>query len=142
MNSSHRAVIRRACASDLAAIEPFDVFAGDRAREIGEGRMLVAQTGGMVAAYLAWLPGGFVGRDYITCLCVRPGYRRRGVAMAPLRQVEAIVARGRLFVSTEEDNAAMLALLGGSGWTRAGAVAGVNADGKAELFLYKDLSPA
>lgn len=132
-------MIRPATAADLATIDTFDPFAGDRAREAAEGRLLVTEAGGAVAGYVAWLPAGFVGRDYVTFLCVHPDHRRRGLAPALLRAVEARVGAGRLFVSTEEDNAVMLALLPREGWTLAGSVAGANDGDRAEVFFYKDL---
>jgi len=46
---------------------------------------------------------------------------------------------GRLFISTEADNQAMLALLPRQGWTHAGAVEGANENSQAEVFFYKDL---
>ncbi len=135
-------MIRPAVAADFAQIEAFDPFAGDRAREIAEGRMLVADEGGEPVGYVSWVPAGFVGRDYITFLCVRPDRRRWGLALALLRAVEQRTKRGRLFVSTEEDSPAMLALLPREGWTNAGAVAGANEGGNAEVLFYKDLPAA
>ncbi len=132
-------MIRPAVAGDLTAIDAFDPFAGDRAHEIAEGRMFVVEVAGQVAGYLSWLPSGFVGRDYITFLCVEATYRRRGLAIMLIRAVEASIGSGRVFISTEEDNAATLALLARDGWTRAGAVAGVNTGERAEVFFYKDL---
>jgi GNAT superfamily N-acetyltransferase len=133
-------MIRPATAADFAAIDAFDPFAGDRAREIAEGRMLVAEEADQPVAYVSWLPAGFVGRDYVTFLCVRPDRRRQGLALALLHAVERQIGSGRLFVSTEEDNAAMLALLPREGWTVAGAVAGANEGDRAEVFFYKDLN--
>jgi ribosomal protein S18 acetylase RimI-like enzyme len=132
-------MIRPGVETDFAVIDVFDPFAGDRAREIAEGRMLVAEEDGEPVAYLSWLPAGFVGRDYVTFLCVRPDHRRRGLAHELLRAAEKRIGAGRLFVSTEQDNVAMLALLPREGWTSAGAVAGVNDGDRAELFFYKDL---
>jgi ribosomal protein S18 acetylase RimI-like enzyme len=135
-------MIRPAVGADFAAIDAFDQFAGDRAREIAEKRMLVADEAGEAVGYVSWLPAGFVGRDYITFVCVRPDRRRRGLALALLRSAEVRIGRGRLFVSTEEDNTAMLALLPREGWTTAGAVAGANEGNRAEVFFFKDLDSA
>jgi GNAT superfamily N-acetyltransferase len=131
-------MIRRAGAEDFSQIDSFDPFAGDRRREIAEGRMLVADFGDGPVAYVSWAPQGFVGRDYITFVCVRPDHRRQGVAMSMLRAVDKMVPAGRLFVSTEEDNAAMLVLLPREGWRNAGTVAGANEGNRAEVFFYKD----
>lgn len=135
-------MIRPAVAGDFAAIDEFDPFAGDRSREIAESRMLVAEAGHEVVGYVSWLPAGFVGRDYITFLCVRPDQRRQGLAGALLRAVEQRIGQGRVFISTEEDNGTMLALLPAAGWTRAGAVEGANEGNRAEVFFWKDLPAA
>lgn len=132
-------MIRLAAPDDLAAIKTFNVFGGDRAREIAENRMLVMEEAGQVVGYVSWLISGFVGHDFITYLCVAPSFRRRGIAVRLLRAVEARIGAGRLFVSTEEDNAVMLALLPREGWTLAGAVKGANTGDRAEVFFYKDL---
>jgi GNAT superfamily N-acetyltransferase len=134
-------MIRSAVLSDFAAIDAFDPFAGDRAREIAENRMLVVSEHDEPTAYVSWLPAGFVGRDYVTFLCVREDRRRAGLAAELLRSVEARVGSGRLFISTEEDNGAMLTLLRRLGWTEAGAVKGANEGERAEIFFYKDLAP-
>jgi GNAT superfamily N-acetyltransferase len=131
-------MIRRAEAEDFSQIDSFDPFAGDRRREIAEGRMLVADLGEGPVAYASWAPQGFVGRDYITFVCVRPDRRRQGLARSMLHAVEKMIPAGRLFVSTEEDNAPMLALLPREGWKNAGSVAGANEGNRAEVFFYKD----
>lgn len=135
-------IIREASSYDLAQINAFDPFAGDRRAEIERGRMLVIQAGGKIIAYISWMPGGFVGRDYITFLCVHPDHRRRGFAVALLKAIERSIGNGRLFVSTEDDNTAMLALLSLHGWTNAGAISGANEQNRAEVFFYKDLTRA
>lgn len=132
-------VMRLASLNDFAAIDAFDPFAGDRALEIADERMLVAEEGSNVVGYVSWAPAGFIGRDYVTFLCVRPDQRRRGLALTLLRAVEERLAQGRLFISTEEDNEAMLALLPREDWLHAGVVAGANDGDRAEVFFYKDL---
>ncbi|OQW43428.1 MAG: hypothetical protein A4S12_04910 [Proteobacteria bacterium SG_bin5] len=123
---------------DFTAIDMFDIFAGDRHAEIVDNRLLVAEIDGHVVGYVSWLPGGFVGRDYITFLNVDPSHERRGIGRALLQAAEAAIGAGRVFVSTEDDNHAMLALLRVEGWIHAGAVAGANAGDRAEMFFYKD----
>lgn len=132
-------MIRPALVGDLAEIDSFDPFAGDRLREIEEHRMLVLYLEKSVVAYASWQPAGFIGRDYVTFLCVAPSHRRQGFAVTLLGSVEAHVGPGRLFISTEEDNAAMLTLLPREGWTYAGEVKGANDGDRAELFFWKDL---
>jgi ribosomal protein S18 acetylase RimI-like enzyme len=71
-------------------------------------------------------------------LAVAAGCRRRGVGTALLRAVHERVGGGRVFISTEEGNIVMIRLLGRDGWTAAGCVKGVNVDGSAECFFYRD----
>lgn len=96
-------MIRPATSGDFPTIDAFDPFAGDRAAEIAARRMLVVQADGTVVGYVSWV-GGFVGRDYVTFLCVNRSHRQRGLALALLRAAEAAIGPGRLFISTEEDN--------------------------------------
>lgn len=85
------------------------------------------------------MPGGFVGRDYITFLFVHPDHRRHGIALRLLNAIEISIGGGRLSVSTEEDNVAMLALLPRQGWINAGAIIGANEGDRAKVFFYKDI---
>ncbi len=131
-------MIRRSLLTDLAAINAFDIFAGNRLIEIADDHMLVAEVDGRVVGYVSWLPRGFVGRDYITHLGVNPAHQRRGIGRALLRAAEAAIGASRVFASTDGDNATMLALLPAEGWNLAGSVACVNERDRAELFFYKD----
>jgi len=134
-------MIRAASPEDFSAIDAFDPFAGDRAEEIADGRMLVLEDPleSSVVGYVSWVRKGFVGHDYITFLCVAETRRRRGRATELLRAAETAIGPGRIFISTEEDNDAMLALLRREDWNFAGSVAGTNLNGMAELFFFKDL---
>jgi GNAT superfamily N-acetyltransferase len=127
---------------DFAALDGFDPFAGDRREELSAGRVLVAEVDGRVAGYATFSRAGFIGRPFVHLLAVAPEYRRRGIARSLLRAVERSVGRGRLFASTEEGNAAMLALLAGDGWTPAGCVRGANECGAAECFFYRGVADA
>ncbi len=135
-------MIRLGLVTDLPAINAFDIFAGNRLLEIVDDQMLVIEADGRVVGYISWLPRGFVGNDYITHLGVAPFHQRRGVGRALLRAAEVKIPRGRVFVSANENNDTMLALLAAEGWTQAGQVAGVNEDGRAEIFFCKDCVPA
>jgi GNAT superfamily N-acetyltransferase len=134
--------IRNAELSDLPAIDQLDPFAGDRRAEIVAGVCLVAETEGTLAGYLTFSRNGFLEQPFVHYLAVQKAYRRRGVAIALIRAAEREVGAKRLFSSTEEDNAEMLALFQNDGWTRAGFIAGANVDGKAEVFFYRDLTGA
>ena len=131
-------MIRRSLLTDLAAINAFDIFAGNRLLEIADDHMLVAEVDSKIVGYISWVPQGFVGHDYITHLGVELTHQRRGLGRALLRAAEAEIGTGRLFASTDENNAAMLALLPIERWHPAGSVARVNEGDRAELFFYKD----
>jgi ribosomal protein S18 acetylase RimI-like enzyme len=135
-------MIRPALPSDQDAIGAFDPFFGDRGREIVEGRMLVAEVGGAVAGFCTFSVDGFIGRPFVHFLAVAPSYRRRGVALALLRDVTRRIAAGRIFISTESHNTTMHAVLARDGWTFAGAVAAVNFDESPEWFYFKNLPDA
>lgn len=124
---------------DLAAIARFDVHPGDRARELVERRLLVAELGGPALGYVSYLLNGLIERHLLAYLCVDPAHRRRGIAVALLRAAEDRVGPGRLFTSTEDDNHAMLTLLPREGWMRAGTISGINDDGREEVFFRKEL---
>ena len=132
--------IRSANTNDLQAIAAFDPFRGDRSGEVEAGRVLVAETDGRVVGYTTFSRNGFIGRAFVNFLAVSSDHRRRGVASALLRAVEQRIAPGRLFISTEEINTPMLQLLSRGGWTAAGCVQGVNDNGAAECFFYRDLT--
>ena len=131
-------MIRSGVPSDLDAIDAFDPFDGDRREELTDDRCLVAECDRRVVGYLTCSSAGFIGRPFIHFLAVAPPYRRRGIATALLASAEARVGQGRVFISTEEDNREMLALLGKLGWTPARRVEGVNRNGSAECFFFRD----
>ncbi len=135
-------MVRSGSLADVDAIDAFDPFAGDRREELANGRCLVAECDGRVVAYLAYSPAGFIGRPFIHFLAVAREHRRRGIATELLAAAQARVGTGRVFISTGESNQVMLALLAGQGWIPAGCVQGVNTNGSAECFFYRDLDPA
>jgi len=100
---------------------------------------LVAVVNDQVAGYTVFQKRGLIGRDFVEFVVVHDDYRRRGVAVALLRAVEERCGPGRLFISTEANNAPMLALLKGAGWGAAGQITEVNASGNAERFFCRDV---
>lgn len=130
--------IRVARLSDVGPILDFDYFDHDPAREISEGRMLVAELGGRITGFVSWQPNGFVGRNYVTFLYVDERERRNGLGRQLLRAATVQLDCGRLFVSTEVNNKAMIQLLASDGWVEAGTVEGANDDGTAEVFFFRD----
>ena len=132
-------MIRAGTPDDFAAIDVFDPFGGDRRRELAAGEVLVSEAEGRVVGYVTFTRAGFIGRPFVHFLAVAPAFRRRGIARGLLRAVAVRLGPCRLFISTEEGNATMLQLLEREGWTPAGCVRNVNADGSAECFFYREV---
>lgn len=135
-------MVRTGLLNDFDAIDQFDPFAGDRREEIAQGRVFVAEIDERVVGYVTFSNPGFIGKPFINFLAVDPAFRRRGIASSLLDAIEKHIGTGRLFASTEEDNTVMLALFDQKGWSRAGHVAGVNDDGLAECFYFRDIRRA
>ena len=123
---------------DLQAIRAFDCFGGDRARDLEDGRCLVAVVQGRVSAYLVFSPRGLIGQHFINFLVVDEPCRRMGVAVGLLRAVEDRLQPCRLFISTGQTNTPMQALLKKDGWTPAGQITGMMPGEFTELFYYRD----
>ena len=132
-------MVRIGLPSDFNSIELFDPFAGDRLEELTQGWVLVAEVSGQVVGYTTFSNPGFIGHPFVNFVAVKSDYRRRGIARALLHVVEEKIKSGRLFASTEEDNARIAALFQRERWTFAGSVQGVNDDGLAECFYYRDI---
>lgn len=114
--------IRKASIEDLAAIDAFDAFSGDRGTEILAGEIVVAMCAGEVAAYMTH-NRRFYQRPFIWLLCVKESYQRRGIAAQLLGWAEAYYEKdGMLFSSTEADNAAMIKLFAKRGYTLSGSI--------------------
>jgi GNAT superfamily N-acetyltransferase len=131
-------MIRVGTINDFEAIDAFDPFGGSRLEALSLGQSFVAEIDGEVAGFIFYRPNGFIGRPFIDYLAIHPGYRRQGIALKLLRKVEDRVGEGRLFISTGDTNQAMKLLLQHDGWTAAGCVQGVNLDGTAECFYYRN----
>jgi GNAT superfamily N-acetyltransferase len=73
-------------------------------------------------------------RPFVGLIVVRKKWRRKGIASQLLDTVENATAPDRLFISTNESNVAMLALLENRGYLRRGMVDGFDSDDP-EVFL-------
>jgi GNAT superfamily N-acetyltransferase len=141
--------VRAAVAADLAALQALGVAIIDAARQdailaqsVAAGGCLVATHGAGYAGFATW-DRGFFNRPFVRLLAVAPAFRRRGVARALLRAVEAAARpAGELFVSTEQINVPMQNLLSSLGYEPSGSIDHLNAPGNLELVFYKRLGPA
>lgn len=78
----------------------------------------------------------FFSRPFVSLLHVGEAHRRRGVGSALMAHVEAVFPGDRLFVSTNESNVAMRALLAGRGYEPSGVVHNLD-PGDPELIFVK-----
>lgn len=132
-------IIRQGEENDFEQVDRFNPFVGSRQKEIVYGYCIVAAYEDQVIGFITYHPSGFIRRPFIRYLAVHKSFRRCGVANALLKAVAEKIRNGRLFISTEEDNTAMLLLLKEAKWISAGCVNGVNDGDKAECFFYKDI---
>lgn len=126
--------------ADAQAIDAFNCFDCDTDSAIRDGRCLVAVINDQAAGFVIFKRQGLIGKNFVEYLVVDQAYRRRGVAVALLRAVERTLGPCRLFISTEADNAPMLALLDQDGWQRAGQIDHINDSGFAEVFFFRDVA--
>ena len=133
-------MIRPGNPADLPAIDAFDPFGDSRADEVAAGRLTVFGQAGRVVGGLSVATDALLGHPFVSYLAVAPDARRTGVGSALLADTERRHAGRRLVISTEETNAPMRALLAGRGYTVSGVLHGLNGDGPAEVFYYKDCS--
>jgi len=134
-------MIRKAQPCDLAAILTFKTFAGDRSREVEEGRLFVSLDGDCLNGWATMAAYTLIGRPYVEFLATHPKHRRQGVATRLLEHLELLHRGQRLFISTEDYNAPMLSLLTKRRYTPAGKISGgANQDGADELYFYKDIA--
>jgi ribosomal protein S18 acetylase RimI-like enzyme len=118
------------------------------AREAGHGLLVVAEETGragsrwaLAGAALALVQAGLA---QVVLVAVDPAWRRRGIARAVLRRLEAeAIGRGatEAWLEVRAGNAAALALYRASGWTACGRRPRYYRDGEDAVLLSRDLGP-
>jgi GNAT superfamily N-acetyltransferase len=133
-------IVRLATPSDLHAMQPLDPGRATRMRGWIEDRQAyIAIDGGEAVGY-AMMTQHFFDRAFIDLLIVAERARRRGIATAILRHLEAESPTAILWTSTNESNAPMRALLAAEGYIPSGMVEGLD-EGDPELFFRKRVRP-
>ena len=137
--------------ADLAAIGSLDpqVEAGsarwhhlrDRV-EHGRAIVLIAVDAptGAITAYVVVEPAAFFGRDFVELLVVGDSWRRKGIGAHLLQVAFERCATDDVFVSTNESNAPMRALLRANGWSVSGVLDGLD-DGDPEWVYFRRRTP-
>lgn len=128
-------IVRKAELDDFAAIDAFDIFAGERREDIKRGECFVAVADGQVVGYIVFNRSFFL-MPFIQFLCVDPQFRRRGFAAKLLDYVECLCDGEKLFTSTESDNLTMLKVFGNRGYRVSGVIE--NIQEKPEIVFCKE----
>ena len=107
---------------------------------VNDGECWVARVEDAVAGFIV-ANRSFFAQPFIVLLVVDPARRRRGVAEALVRHVEAHFrpTSDRLFTSTNESNAAMHALCAKLGFVRSGTIENLD-EHDPEVVYFKRLN--
>jgi ribosomal protein S18 acetylase RimI-like enzyme len=125
---------------DYQFIAPWDEFWGDRRQEIQRGEIFVAYiSSDDCVGYIRLTRNDFFNYPFISNLCVRKDYRRKGIGIALLSYVETLLVGLKLFTSTELDNTATNNLLIKVGYKEIGFIDNINSDGKREFIYFKEI---
>jgi GNAT superfamily N-acetyltransferase len=123
------------CALDLAVAGPSERSAALR-EWISRGECLIARAGSGQLAGFAIANCSFFAQYFLVLLIVHQDHRRRGVASALIRAVEARSPTPKLFTSTNQSNAAMHAVCESLGFVRSGVIENLD-DGDPEIIYFK-----
>jgi ribosomal protein S18 acetylase RimI-like enzyme len=134
--------LRLALQGELEAIFDCDALAADQngrrrvqiASAVDRGNCFVWDANGRILGFIVVLPEHFFGQDFVELLMVSALARRLGVGRTLLREVVGSSA-AEVWISTNESNRAMRALLESEGWVFSGQLEGI-AEGDPELFFY------
>jgi ribosomal protein S18 acetylase RimI-like enzyme len=136
------ASIRKAVRSDVDDVIAFDhVAATDRQRHqrilggIDHGEIDVIEVNEMVVGYIL-MHHNFYGNGFVELLYIHPGHRRKGLGFALIRHCEAECRTEKLFISTNQSNAAMRELLSKAGFVKSGVIENLD-EGDPELVFFK-----
>lgn len=130
-------IIRPAVTDDLNEIKEFDVFAGDRTKEIYRNEIWVSVLDGKVSGYITF-NHSFYLKPFIQFLNVRKEFRRKGIANDLINFIENKCKGNKIFISTETDNLAMILLLKKRNYRIAGIIEELQEQG--EIVFCKDLN--
>jgi ribosomal protein S18 acetylase RimI-like enzyme len=133
--------VREARIEDVPGIVRIDPLGSLRAAEIEylvrNESSLVAVSGNEITGFVARRERHFYGRDFVELLFVAPTHRRKGVARSLMRRMLEDAGTSRVFVSTNESNEAMRALLASDDWVLSGILVGLD-DGDPEHVYFHD----
>jgi len=100
-----------------------------------EKRAFIAFMGRIPAGFLIWTKD-FYSHHFIDLIVVHPEMRRKGVALALIRAVEATCPGSKLFSSTNRSNKSMQRLFKKAGYVKSGFITHLD-KGNPEWIYYK-----
>ncbi|OGN96141.1 MAG: hypothetical protein A2Y89_03785 [Chloroflexi bacterium RBG_13_51_18] len=103
------------------------------------GKCLAALVSNKVAGFGILGTSLFFNREFIELLVVHPEYRRRGIATALIRKMEAICPTKKLFTSTNESNIPAQKTYEANGFVRSGYIENLD-EGDPEIIYFKRLA--
>ena len=104
-----------------------------------EKRALIAFMGRIPAGFLIWTKD-FYSHHFIDLVLVHPQMRRKGVAQAMIKTMEAICPGNKLFSSTNRSNKAMQEVFRQTGFVKSGFISNLD-KGNPEWIYYKKVAP-
>ncbi len=138
-------LIRPAMVSDVHDVRAIDrAVLGDASRDrflahaVAAGHCLIATLDNRPVGF-AVLDRSFFGHAFLALLVVHPDHRRRRVATALVRHIEAICPSEKLFTSTNTSNIEMQRLCEGLGFVRSGWIENLD-EGDPEIIYFKRLA--
>ena len=132
--------VRMAKPADYPALREWDEFWGDRRQELQRAELFVYESSSAgVVGYLSLSRSAFMDYPFVSIICVKAEYRRKGIGTDLLKKVELVLEGSRHFTSTEPENNAAKSLFESVGFTFAGELTDVNFDRSAELFFVKEI---
>lgn len=105
------------------------------ARSVAAACCYVAVVDNQIAGY-GVLEYSFFGQGFISLIYVRPDYRRRGVGMVLMQDLQSLCSTPKLFTSTNLSNLPMQSLLTRLGYVLSGVVHNLD-EGDPELVYFK-----
>jgi len=103
-----------------------------------EKRAFIAFMGRIPAGFLIWTKD-FYSHHFIDLVLVHPQMRRKGVAQAMIKAMEAICPGNKLFSSTNRSNKAMQEVFRQAGFVKSGFISNLE-KGNPEWIYYKKVA--
>ncbi len=129
--------IRRAKYDEAKKVKEFDVFIGDRRIDNWRGELFIALTDGELSGFIQYNSNQFYHRPFISLVCIKEKYRRRGIASALFQKVMGIYDGIDIWTSTEDNNIEAMKLFEKLGFKNAGSLSYLNRDESKETFFVK-----